>query len=286
MSKQIDAILISHPFTDHMHPGTLLDENVPSRIPFIVSQDAKSALESLLGERKKTLIDLGKSKLFVLDKAQHEITPEILLETNIVKKKKGKEYLPSNVEILQITSQERFSIFSGAASIAWSKLHGGILFLWKKAIHRDEIYHSLIYSPHGIGTASIPTWLHAPSPNIHHEAILTSLDRITLPKWLSGIVNLGLSSATDLIVKEVYQAKRILATHEERKEAKGMVASLIKRYWLGLSTPDARNDGLTELKQKDANRQMEAQNIVNATLQHKKAKAQVLVLDINDPLLL
>lgn len=274
-SNQIDAILISHPFTDHMHPGTLLEKNVlSSRIPFLVSQDAKSALESLLGGKKK----VGEGRIFVIDQAKQDVAPNFLDEE--IKKQ---IVLPSNVGILQLVPQERFSIFSGVASIAWSKLHGGILIMWKQA-SLDGDSRSIIYSPHGIGTMSIPTWLQ--SLPIHHEAILTSLDRITLPKWLSGIVNLGLSSAIDLILKEAYQAKRILATHEERKEAKGLVASLIKRYWLSLPTPDAKNDGLTELKQKDANRQKEAQEIVDAALRSSNKTAQVLVLDINQPLIL
>jgi hypothetical protein len=275
-SKQIDAILISHPFTDHMHPGTLNDSSVPTRIPFFVTNDSKAALESLLGGKKRLADE--KRTISLLDQAKHETAPERPSEDK-------KRTLPCNINIMQILPRERFSLLSGAASIAWSKLHGGILFLWQTSQSDLGSTHSLIYSPHGLGSKSVPAWLQADS-KIHHEAILTSLDKIILPSWLSGVVNLGLSSALDLVTQEVYNAKRILATHEERKEARGLVAHLIKRYWLALETPDAQNDGLTKLKQRDANRQVEAQRIVTETLDPLNKSAQVLVLDINQPLVL
>ena len=274
ISRQIDAILISHPFTDHCHPGTLKD--CPSRIPILVTSDAKPALESLLGGRKK--LENEKRAIYVLDKADHHEAPAF-------SNKQCTRILPCNVEILQILPRERFSMLSGAASIAWTKLHGGILVLWKPPlcdISTQTKTHSMIYTPHGIGVKSIPKWLSG--KDMFSGAILTSLDKIVLPSWLSGVVNLGLSSALDLIKQDVYTPKYILATHEERKEAKGIVARLITRYWLGLETPDAKNEGLTELKQKDVNRQVEAQSYVDT---HVGPKAvQVLVLDINEPLTL
>jgi hypothetical protein len=269
-STCIDAILISHPFTDHCHPGTL--QSCPARIPFLVTSDTKSSIEMLLGGRKK--LKEEKRTVYVLDKAEHNEAPAFPDEQK-------SRLLPCNVNIVQMLPRERFSILAGAASMAWSKLHGGILLLWKDPqFDTSTGTKTMIYTPHGIGPKSIPKWLSENGK--HSECILTSLDKIVLPSWLSGVVNLGLSSAIDLIRQNVYKPRYILATHEERKEAKGLVARLIKRYWLGLETPDAKNEGLTQLKQKDENRQVEAQSLVDAAIGPKAV--QVLVLDINQPL--
>ncbi|UZJ55437.1 hypothetical protein CBS101457_004757 [Exobasidium rhododendri] len=281
-SRRIDAIVFSHPFTDHMHPPTLNDESVTSgRIPLFVTLDARPALETILGGKKK--IESKYINIIEMTEAKHHKVPAFLQSGSNTKSSS----LPSNLEILQVLPQERFSPLAGPAGIAWGKLHGGVIILWKESnpnINKKgpTSHHSILYSPHGISRLSTPFWLKS----THAHAIMTSLDKIVLPKWLSGVVNLGLPAAIDLIKEDVFQADYILATHDERKEAKGLVASLIKRYWLGQTSPDAQNHGLTKLKQRDECRQQEGQSLVNAALGGVVIKPRVLVLDVGQTLLI
>jgi hypothetical protein len=279
-SHRIDAILLSHPFTDHMHPPTI-QKGMSEKTLFLVTWDSKAALMSLLGGKRK----VEERGINVLELVKADFTQKPAFLNNNERNQTAKRALPYNLEIMQLQPRERFSLLAGPAGIAWSKLHGAILIMWSNPDHKDSSasveHHSMLYTPHGISPTSIPTWLHK-SATIESEAILTSLDKIVLPNWLSGVVNLGLPAAIDLIKQEVYTSKRILATHDERKEAKGLVATLIKRYWLGQSTPEAENQGLTHLKQQDEKRQQEGQNLVDSQLDPFGKKAKVLVLEVGE----
>lgn len=267
-SRQVDAILLSHPFTDHTHPQTLKDSSIPKRIPYYVTEDSEGAFKKLAGGRE----------VITIRHADHRTAPDFLSESGGAESldKKSKK-LPKNVCILKVQTQERFGILSGATGLAWPKLHGAVLILWKSL--EKGSYHSILYTPHGTSSTSMPIWLQ--DEKIQHEAIMTSLDKIVLPMWLSGTVNLGLPAAIESIEKGVYTAKRILATHDERKEAKGLVALLIKRYWLGSLSPDARHDGLNELKKRDDDRQAKAQEEIDAALAEVGTKTTALVLHVN-----
>jgi hypothetical protein len=263
-----------------MHPPTLRDEAVSSgRIPLLVTSDAKSALETILGGKRKS--NSHCINIIEMPTARPDQRPAFLEAGSNT----STSSLPSNLEVMQVLPQERFSLLAGPAGIAWGKLHGAVLLLWKEAVPTkdDPLHHSIIYTPHGISTASTPTWLKSTTTH----AIMTSLDKIVLPNWLSGIVNLGLPAAIDMIKQGVFDAKYILATHDERKEARGLVASLIKRCWLGQETADSVNHGLTELKQRDKSRQKEGQDLVDAALPpHESKGTTLLVLDVGQTLTL
>lgn len=283
-SYKIDAIILSHPFTDHMHPPTLQDNSLSKEVPFFVTADAHGALQTMLGGKRKA----DARKIVPLPCADHDQPPAFVAQRGSVNedgndhRARVNEALPSNVMLLQIAAQERFSLLAGPAGIAWAKLHGAVLLLWKDV--STDTLHSLLYSPHGITAASIPTWLG--SSLIHKHAILTSLDRIVLPKWLSGTVNLGLPAALQLLLQDRYNAKHIVATHDERKEAKGLVASLLKRYWLGSDEPDNPADSLSAHKLRDRDRERQGQEAVDAALAHSTKAAKINVLDVGEVLML
>ncbi|PWN34175.1 uncharacterized protein FA14DRAFT_69974 [Meira miltonrushii] len=225
-SNKIDAIVISHPFSDHLHPETLTDERVAERIPIFVTQDAEGALRKVLGSKGKS------NSITVIKAASMDTPPGWISEKS---ENKNSTPLPNNMEILQALPQEKFLYFQGPAGMAWKKLHGGLIFLWRST--NAESLNSIVYSPHGLTPKSIPTWLTNKELSIQHWAILTMFDKLELPHWLSGTVNLGLAAVLEMIqgdsnTKPIYPARYIIDTHGEFKDMRGLIARLLRRYWL------------------------------------------------------
>lgn len=267
-STKIDAIIISHPFSDHLHPQTITDERVTGRIPIFVTQDAKGALKKLLGSK-------GKSHSITTIKVASTSTSPSWISDSSQTTNTGSLF--NNFEIFQALPQEKHLYFQGPAGMAWKKLHGGLIFLWRST---DHSFNSIIYSPHGLTANSIPLWLTNEELAIQHWAILTMFDRLTLPNWLSGTVNLGLGAVLEMIkgntsTEPKYPARYIVDTHGEFKDMRGLVARLLRRYWLN---SDQLIQGFDATR--EDTRAERAQQIINQT--EKPAKA--VLLQVGDSL--
>ena len=279
-SRRIDAILLSHPFTDHLHPETIQDPSLPNDAPLLATRQAIGPLRKLLGKGRSIL------PIEIADMQK----PPAWLEG---KQENAEKALPSNFHVVQALPQERFPFWRGAVNAQWSQLHGGIIITWSSPKQDDEAapeFNSILYSPHGITPRSIPKWLAGHTGvQRHFWAILTSLDFMTLPSWFTGIVNLGLAGASALVKGDskqaseqaVFPAKFILDTHSERKEKSGLIACLLKHYWLG---SDQLIDSIQA--EKEAVRQGEAQEMFDAYPSSTQSDAQVLVLNVSDSLVL
>lgn len=272
-SNKVDAIIISHPFSDHLHPETLTDERVAERIPIFVTQDAEGALKKVLGSKSK-------SHSIKTIKAANFNSPPSWISDN--SENKNSAPLPNNIEILQALPQEKYLHFQGPAGMAWKKLHGGLIFLWRSKTDQSQTLNSIVYSPHGLTSNSIPTWLTDKELSIQHWAILTMFDKLTLPNWLSGTVNIGLAAVLEMLQGDEktsprYPARYIIDTHGEFKDMRGLVARLLRRYWLNT---DQLIQGFDE--EREATRAEKAQQAIDQTKKPENVSAKAKLLQVDE----
>lgn len=201
--ERVDAILFSHSFTDHIHPQTLADHAslaVLRRVTVFTTTDSSAALRWL-----KVAVDHEKvvnlcSVDFGHDTDQNRV-------------------LPQGISVQHLPAKD------WALSPAWSKLHGAILIRCQNTARPVQI----VYSPHGI----TPTSLTASVRQNDEDAkriLIHSFDRQTLP--LIGVVSCGLPNILQLI--PAFKPHLILATHDEHKQAEGLVGHLLRREHFSL----------------------------------------------------
>ncbi|PWN24158.1 hypothetical protein BCV69DRAFT_21653 [Microstroma glucosiphilum] len=218
-SGRIDGILISHPFTDHAHPQSLLE--MPDRtegddpLHLFCTQQSRKAVLSLF---QKAGVEKDRYRIFLL--------PVVGEGEDFFAK--AQTALPAGIRIVRLPAKE--GLFS-----AWGDLHSGLAILWQSD-GPDSTFSSIVYSPHGTLQTSLPSWLS----KAHHRLLVTSFDEQTLPllRLLTGPVALGFETAvlccysseyTPKSKTEHYSPTIVVRTHDERKTAKGLVARVISR---------------------------------------------------------
>ncbi|EST05133.1 Beta-lactamase-like protein [Kalmanozyma brasiliensis GHG001] len=199
---QIDAILFSHPFSDHVHPQTVTDAEslaVLRRVMVFTTGDSLSALRGLkLGLDSEKVVNLS-SYAFRQGTDQGEVLPE-------------------GIAIQHLKARD------WAVSPAWNKLHGGILV----SCSNGEQPVDILYSPHGVTPTSLPEELKEAGKG--KRVLIHSFDRQTLP--LIGIVACGFPNVLELI--PAWRPDVVLATHDENKKGEGIVGRMLRREVFGL----------------------------------------------------
>lgn len=147
--------------------------------------------------------------------------------------------LPSGLRILRLPAQEPWS-----HGPAWADLHSAVAILWRDPSSQGS-FRCIIYSPHGTLQSSIPKMFSEASVRI----LMQSFDRQSIPfiSYLTGPVALGFDSALTCFKDQSgggtsFQPHLILSTHDEDKEARGLVAKLIKRSPIKLEDAQKRLD--------------------------------------------
>lgn len=205
----IDAILLSHPFTDHLHPETIRDvasRVVLQRVLVLTTADSLSVLK---------LLDL------------HLEPAKVVNLSSIACQQDGCTALPAGIRIAHLLAKD------WSLSPAWSALHSAIM------IDLDSTH--IVYSPHGITPTSLTPHLtsHTLSTAVQ-RVLIHSFDRQTLP--LIGTVACGFPNIRELA--PVYKPHLILATHDEAKKGEGIVGRLLSRT---LFPPDQVREQLRRL---------------------------------------
>jgi hypothetical protein len=203
--ERIDAVLFSHPFSDHLHEDSISDADslgVLQRATIFTTGDSLSAFRSLKIAKslyRSKIIDIS-SAMVKRDADQHSYTPSGI----------SVEHLPAK---------------DWAMSPAWSKLHGGILISCSNGANTTQI----LYSPHGMTPKSLPASLMpkdaAAGKQEQKRVLIHSFDRQTLP--LIGTVACGFPNIIDLM--PTFKPDIVLATHDEHKRGEGIVGRLLSR---------------------------------------------------------
>lgn len=241
-STRIDALLLSHPFTDHSHPETLGHRGMPENIPMLVTTDAKHALpKQVIAHR--TVIELEDA---------HKFSPSVSRSEHV---QHTTCVVPDNVQILQARPMKNSrALLRTPADAASQKLHGGIIILWQCDDSDAKMStKAIFYAPHGADPSSVPAWLRDESIDV--TAFFTSFDRITLPRWLAGTVNLGLPGALEILAKpgkeSGFRTRYLIDTHSEMKASRGLVARMLKRYNLGDAGQEVNDENMSGREERE-----------------------------------
>lgn len=218
-SGRIDGILISHPFTDHAHPQSLLE--MPERsegdepLHLFCTQQSRKAVLALF---QKAGVQAERYRIFMLpivgEGEDLFVSPQTAL--------------PTGIRIVRLPAKE-------GLLPAWGDLHSGLAILWRSEKSHSD-FSSIVYSPHGTLQTSLPPWLS----KAQHRVLITSFDEQTLPllRFITGPVALGFETAVlccyppeDSSKAKVthYSPTVVVRTHDEKKTAKGLVARVIRR---------------------------------------------------------
>ena len=199
LGVEIDAIIISHEFTDHCHEETL--RSLPATIPVFATTNASKLIRRwgyfqhvydipLLNNRPENFT------LSVLSRQQSELD------------------LPNTISVGYIPEKGFLSLPS---------LHGATCISF---LVDNQQWHSLLYIPHGCEQSSICGWLEQQS-NVNVSVLLQGFHRVYNPIWLGGLLNYGFNEAAKLAV--AVKARHWIATHDEDKVASGIVSRFLKR---------------------------------------------------------
>ncbi|SNX83869.1 uncharacterized protein MEPE_02577 [Melanopsichium pennsylvanicum] len=200
-AEQIDAILFSHPFSDHLHPQTITDQHslaILQQATVFTTADSLPAFRSLK-------LDSGRLVNLSSTSTKHDADQN--------------DIVPAGIHIHHLPARD------WALSPAWNKLHSGILISCSNTTQNHTV--ELLYSPHGITPTSIPLGLTQIKVKRQGttRVLIHSFDRQTLP--LIGTVACGFPNVLDLI--PTFNPDCVLVTHDEHKRAQGIVGRLLTR---------------------------------------------------------
>jgi len=196
---EIDAIIISHEFTDHCHEQTL--RSLSRTIPVFATINAAKRIRQW--HYFQHVYDIP-----LLDDRPENFTLKML---------SGQQ--------LQLNMANGISLgyIPEKGFLALPSLHGATCIFF---LVNNKEWHSLLYIPHGCKQSSICEWLDKQS-NVNVSVLLQGFNRVENPIWLGGLLNYGCSEAAKLAV--AIKARNWISTHDENKKASGLVSKFLKR---------------------------------------------------------
>lgn len=224
--SMIDAVIISHEFTDHCHKETLLE--VDPVIPVFATKKAVSIIRSW-----KHFRIVSEIPIFAPQDADWKNS---LIEP-----------LPNWLGVSRVVSRSDSLYLHSAVLITFD--------LSPRATHAavsdDGKYEAVVYTPHGIQAHDLRQ-LQSVQPSITVLALLHGLHAISL----GPIAELNLGAHNGLKAQILCKAKYWISTHDEVKKGKGLVASLLKRKVIALeeAIEQQRSDRVNQSRESwDAN---------------------------------
>ncbi|KAF2155313.1 hypothetical protein K461DRAFT_285302 [Myriangium duriaei CBS 260.36] len=188
----IDAVAISHEFSDHCHKETLM--TVPPSVPVFATANAAKLIQSWSHfSSVQTTPAFGSA---VTDWTTTPLSP-----------------LPSWLSIARITTPGNMLYYHSALLITYSP-------------PQSDVAEAVIYTPHGIAPADLACIASA-SPPIQTLAFLHGLHDVHLPK-----AQLNLGAQNGLKAQRILKARYWIGTHDEVKRGGGVVSWFLgRRAW-------------------------------------------------------
>jgi len=197
LNIEINAIVISHEFTDHCHEQTL--RSLSPRIPVFATRNACKLIRrwNYFEDVIEIPILDNQPEYFTLDK-------------------------------LNVNQSNRISIgyIPEKGFLSLPSLHGATCLSF---LIDNQQWRSLLYIPHGCKQSSICVWLNK-QKNVSVYILLQGFDKVYNPIWLGGIINYGSYEGDKLAI--AVKARHWIATHDENKIAYGLVSRFLKRDYL------------------------------------------------------
>ncbi|KAG8629811.1 hypothetical protein KVT40_001430 [Elsinoe batatas] len=201
----IDAIAISHEFTDHCHKETLLEIN--PNVPVFATDQAAKLIQSWDHFRSvQTTPNYGGD---VLDWRAVSLTP-----------------LPDWVSISRIVTAGDALYYHSALLLAFNNGHNSRM---DDKSSDDESAEAVIYTPHGIHAEDLEVLPNA-DPEIRTLAFLHGLHDINIAQKQQ----LNLGAHNGLKAQRIVKAKYWIGTHDEVKHGGGLISWFLNRKVISL----------------------------------------------------
>lgn len=204
-SSMIDAVIISHEYTDHCHRETLLE--LDPATPVLATRKAVALVKSW---------------------KHFNTVSEIPVFAPLGRDQGWKKYsvgpLPDWVGLSRIVSKSDPGYLHSAILLTFRLDHS------KKnsTINDDErgesSFEGVVYTPHGIHAQDL-CQIHSMTPSITVLALLHGLDEVALSRFQQ----LNLGGHNGLKAQRICKAKYWVSTHDEVKNGTGLVALLLRR---------------------------------------------------------
>jgi hypothetical protein len=216
----VDAVAISHEFTDHCHKDTLLE--VHRDVPVFATEHAANLISGW--KHFRTVIT---TPTFKNDADWHDYSlaplPSALLVT-----------FATHPFLSHATPKKRSSLSimgDGAEDLSSSTY--------------TEAAECVIYTPHGIPSAAL-TPIATAEPPLHTLAFLHGLHDVSI----SAAQQLNLGAKNGLLAQKMLRAKYWVATHDEVKQGGGFISWWLRRKAWTLE--DALKEARAEMDGEDA----------------------------------
>ncbi|KAK5732788.1 hypothetical protein LTR17_010206 [Elasticomyces elasticus] len=218
----IDALVISHEFTDHCHKETLLEVNAD--VPVFATKEALKVIQGWEHFRSTTLIDV----FGVHGDTDWRGTSSPPLPAWIgIGRLLQKHDMGNLHSALLITFNNRHARTKPSKAIkpavSRTKCHEAIV-----PNEDEEAAEAIIYTPHGIASSDL-TLIPEASPPIHTLALLHGLHNVRLGGAGRAAMQINLGAKNGLEVQRLLKADYWIGTHDEIKEGKGLVGWLLRR---------------------------------------------------------
>jgi L-ascorbate metabolism protein UlaG (beta-lactamase superfamily) len=233
----VDAVAISHEFTDHCHKETLLE--VHRDVPVFATEQAASLISGWNHFRTVTTTPTFKDNA---DWHDYSLPP-----------------LPSWLSISRLTA-DKDALFYHSALLITFATHPFLSHATPKkrsslfingegtddfsASTQSEAAECCIYTPHGIPHTAL-TPIATADPPLHTLAFLHGLHDVSI----SAAQQLNLGAKNGLLAQRILKAKYWVATHDEVKQGGGFISWWLRRKAWTLE--DALKEAKAELNGQD-----------------------------------
>jgi hypothetical protein len=204
ISSPIDAVVVSHEFTDHCHRETLLE--IRPTVPVFASSKAAALIRSW--KHFALVVDLPVFTSSHTDWRQISTGP-----------------LPAWISLSRLTDEADALYYHSAVLIAFSSTAPPPPSPSRKSSSkRDALSECIIYTPHGISSAALTPLLTA-SPPLQTLCFIHGLHDVSL----SRVQQLNLGAHSGLKAQRLLRAKYWVGTHDEVKKGGGLVGWFLQR---------------------------------------------------------
>ena len=220
----VDAVAISHEFTDHCHKETLLE--LHSSVPVFAIKEAATLIRGW--KHFKTVTNLS---LFGKD-------------GNVDWRSTSIPPLPDWIGISRLLQTDDVLNYHAALLITWNKRHSNVTKLFQTASalpngkqdhhtpivpnEDDEAAEAIIYSPHGIHSSDLEM-IPIASPSISTLAFLHGLHDVKVNAIGRTALQSNLGAHNGLKAQRILNASYWISTHDEIKTGGGIVSYFLNR---------------------------------------------------------
>lgn len=192
----IDAVVISHEFTDHCHQATLLE--LPKRTPIFATDKAADLIRSWSHFESVVTLAVASG----------------VRSSSSLQESLGHPLLPPWVGIGRVVSEDNALYYHSAVLIAFV--------LNNRRLNQSKTAEAVIYSPHGVGASGLSSIKES---GIQTLALLHGLHDVRI--WMAKQLNLGALNALEVV--RATDARYWISTHDETKVGGGLISWFLQR---------------------------------------------------------